>query len=129
MRSLRIYSLLALAGVLASSAAAAPAPLAVLGFQSDYAPARLIAQNAAAMSVVGVDGVNLTGSGKVSAPSAADRKQLAVAHAHKLPAVLLIANWSNAVNDFSEPLAYKTLGSTANTDAAATELAKDVADG
>ena len=62
------------------------------------------------MTVVGVDGVNLTGAGTVSAPTAADRKQLARAHAHGLPGVLLVANWSNAVNDFSEPLAHKTLG-------------------
>jgi spore germination protein YaaH len=107
----------------------AATPVAVLGFQSDYSPARLIGENAPAMTVVGVDGVDLTGPGTVSAPTAADRKQLAVAHAHKLRAVLLVANWSNTVNDFSESLAYKTLGSTAKTDTAASALAAAVANG
>ena len=109
----------------------AATPLAVLGFQSDYAPARLIDENAKAkaMTMVGIDGVNLTDAGTVSAPTAADRKQLARAHAHGLPGVLLVANWSNAVNDFSEPLAYKTLGSTAKTDAAAAALAAAVTAG
>jgi len=107
----------------------AATPLAVLGFQSDYSPTRLIAQNAKAMTVVGVDGVDLTGPGTVSSPTAADRSQLASAHAHGLPAVLLVGNWSNAINDFSEPLAYKTLGSTAKTDAAAAALASAVAKG
>src|SRR5262249_51704834 len=75
------------------------------------------------------DGVNLTGAGTVSAPTAADLHQLAVAHARKLPAVLLVANWSDTINDFSEPLAYETLGSTDTTDSAASALAASVSAG
>ncbi len=122
-------ALAALVALVLAGGTQAATPLAVLGFQSDYAPARLIDANAKAMTVVGIDGVNLTGAGTVSAPTAADRKQLARAHAHGLPGVLLVANWSNAANDFSEPLAHKTLGSTAKTDAAAAALAAAVTAG
>jgi spore germination protein YaaH len=105
----------------------ASSKLAVLGFQSDYSPATLIGKNAKAMTVVGVDGVNLTGPGTVSAPTAAGRHQLAVAHAHALPVVLLVGNWSDKINDFSEPLAHETLGGAAKTDEAASALALAVA--
>ena len=121
-----VVLLVALVGATGSSATT---PLAVLGFQSDYSPARLVDENATAMTLVGVDGVGLTRAGTVSSPTADDRKQLARAHAHGLPAVLLVANWSNRTNDFSEPLAHKTLGSTQKTDAAASALAADIADG
>jgi spore germination protein YaaH len=129
MRSSRASSVVATAavvGVLAASSSAAPGGLAVLGFQSDYSPARLVDTNATALTLVGVDGVNLNGPGTVTAPTAADRRQLAHAHAHALPAVLLVANWSNKLNDFSEPLAHQTLGSAQRTDAAATALANAV---
>lgn len=131
-RSLLISSLAAIgitAGAVAASSSAAPSRIAVLGFQSDYAPPRLIDENASAMTLVGVDGVGLTGPGTVSAPTNADRRQLARAHSRSLPAVLLVANWSDAKNDFSEPLAYETLGSEANTDKAASSLAQAVLDG
>jgi len=121
-----VVLLVALVGATGSSATT---PLAVLGFQSDYSPARLVDENATAMTLVGVDGVGLTRAGTVSSPTAADRKQLARAHAHGLPAVLLVANWSNRTNDFSEPLAHKTLGSTQRTDEAAAALASSVAKG
>ena len=123
---LALAALVALVFVGGSHAAT---PLAVLGFQSDYSPARLIDENAKAMTVVGVDGVNLAGAGTVSAPTAADRKQLARAHAHGLPAVLLVANWSDKINDFSEPLAHATLGDAAKTDEAASALATEVTNG
>lgn len=107
----------------------AATPLAVLGFQSDYAPPKLIDENAKAMTVVGIDGVNVTKTGSISAPTAADRRQLARAHAHGLPGVLLVANWSNTVNDFSDSLAQKMLGSPAKTNAAAATLAAAVSAG
>jgi spore germination protein len=116
-------------GTIFGGGSQAATPLAVLGFQSDYSPARLIDENAKAMTLVGVDGVNLAGAGTVSAPTAADRKQLTRAHAHGVPGVLLVANWSDKVNDFSEPLAHKTLGDTAKTDEAASALAAEVATG
>jgi spore germination protein len=126
---IRIALVTTLVALVCAAGSSASAPLAVLGFQSDYSPAHLIGDNAKAMSLVGVDGVNLTGPGTVSAPTAADKHQLSVSHDHGLPAVLLVANWSNQTNDFSEPLAHETLGSTQKTDDAASALASEVADG
>jgi spore germination protein YaaH len=126
---MRLWLAAAVALLAVGGASASPAKLAVLGFQSDSSPARLIDKNASAMTLVGVDGVDLSGPGTVDTPSRADRRQLARAHANSLPAVLLVANWSNTINDFSERLAYETLGSTAKTDAAATALATAVANG
>jgi spore germination protein YaaH len=117
------WAMAALLALVLTGGSQAATPLAVLGFQSDYSPARLIGENAKAMTLVGVDGVDLTGAGTLSEPTAADRRQLAAAHAHRLPAVLLVANWSDKVNDFSEPLAHQTLGSTQHTDDAASMLA------
>lgn len=119
-------ALAALIALVVAGGSQAATPLAVLGFQSDYAPPGLIDTNAKAMTVVGIDGVNLTAAGSVTAPTAADRSQLAHAHAHGLPGVLLVANWSDKTNDFSESLAHKTLGSTQATDQAAHALANVV---
>jgi spore germination protein len=105
---------------------AARSRLAVLGFQSeDTSPSR-IDQSARAITVVGVDGVDLTGTGSVSKPDATARRQLARAHTHGLPGVVLVANWSNRVGDFSEPLAYRTLRSPGAVDRAAATLAHAV---
>jgi spore germination protein YaaH len=81
------------------------------------------------MTMVGVDGLDLTGPGRVSAPGGSDRRQLARARANGLPAVLLVGNWSDRVNDFYEPLAHRTLGSSARTAAVAAALARDVGRG
>lgn len=122
--------LLALTGVALSVAAgrsdASRQSLPVLGFQSEDSPAKLIDRNARAISLTGVDGVNLTGPGTVSAIDPAALGQLARAHHHRLPAVLLLGNWSAQINDFSEPLAYQTLGSQTATDAAAEVLAGEI---
>ncbi|HKU57968.1 MAG TPA: glycosyl hydrolase family 18 protein [Gaiellaceae bacterium] len=107
----------------ATHASSAPR-LQVLGFQSDYSPSSLVDRNAHALTMVGVDGINLTGRGAVSGPSQDARAQLARARADHLPAVLLLGNWSERMNDFSEPLAYKTLGSPAAVSAAAVAVAK-----
>jgi spore germination protein len=120
----------ALLGSLALAFGGAPATssaLPILGFQSDGSPTSLIAQDAGGLGSVGVDGLNLTGKpGAVSAPAAADRAQLAAAHAAGLPAVLLVGNYSNQINDFSEPLAYNTLRSPTAIATLATTLAGDV---
>jgi spore germination protein len=107
-------------------ASATRAKLAVLGFQSDSDPLKLIDRSAAAMTLVGIDGVNLIGAGEVSAPTAVDLRQLARAHADRLPAVLLIGNWSPAINDFSEALAHGTLGDPSAVQRAAAAIAADV---
>jgi spore germination protein len=120
----------ALLGSAALAFAATPASsptLPVLGFQSDGSPISLIARDAPGLGSVGVDGVNLTGTpGAVSAPPASDRAQLAAAHASVLPAVLLVGNYSNKINDFSEPLAYKTLASPSAIGKLAATLSADV---
>lgn len=113
-------------GTAAASSLAAGSRLPVLGFQSDSDPARLIDENAHAMSLVGVDGVNLTGPGQVSAPGSVDLAQQARARADALPAVLLVGNWSPRIDDFSEKLAHATLGNVAAVQHAATVVAEDV---
>ena len=104
-------------------------PLAVLGFQQESSSPHLIDRNAGALTQVGVDGVNLSGPGQVSAPDQAARRQLARARSDGLPAVLLVGNWSNRVNDFYEPLAHQTLGSRTATARATASLARDVVRG
>jgi spore germination protein YaaH len=86
------------------------ADLPVFGFQSDGSPTSVIGMSAAALGSVGVDGLNLTGPGRVSVPTSQDRAQLFAAHRAGLPAVLLVGNFSDRINDFSEPLAHATLG-------------------
>jgi spore germination protein YaaH len=100
--------------------------LAVLGFQSEGTSPTRIDRSARAMTLVGIDGVDLDGPGSVSRPDAPARRQLARAHADGLPGVLLVGNWSNRVNDFYEPLAYRTLRSPAEVDRAASALARVV---
>jgi spore germination protein len=123
-----VLSLLAIGGGAAALGRSTPArsQLAVLGFQSEDTPPSRIDQSAHSMTLVGVDGVDLSGPGSVSKPDATARRQLARAHADGLPAVLLVGNWSNRVNDFYEPLAYRTLRSPENVDRAAAGLAHDV---
>jgi spore germination protein len=89
--------------------AGASTGLAVTGFQTESSPTWLIDRNAAALSTVSVDGINLTGPGTVSAPDPAALRQLATAHRYGLRAELLVNNWSTAINNFSEPLAFATL--------------------
>jgi spore germination protein len=111
----------------AAAAAAAAAPkFQILGFQSDSDAPGLIDQNARAMTIVGVDGINLTGPGRVSAPTSADAAERDRAHADGLAAQLLVGNWSARVNDFSEQLAHQTLGSGDSTTQAAVSVADDV---
>jgi spore germination protein len=110
----------------AGRAVAAP-QLPILGFQEGGSPSALIGRDAPGLGSVGVDGVNLTGApGAVGAPESEDRAQLAAAHAAGLPAVLLIGNYSSKIEDFSEPLAWRTLGSPAATAALASKLASFV---
>jgi spore germination protein len=118
---------LALALAAPATAAATPA-LPILGYQSEESATSLIGRDAAGLATVGVDGLNLSGApGAVTAPTSAQRRQLAAAHAAGLPAVLLVGNFSSKVGDFSEPLAWRTLGSPDAVAALAGKLAADVA--
>lgn len=109
----------AIAAVPASGAAAAQRrdPLAVVAFQSDFDSPKLIDASKEAISTVGVDGVVLHESGaSVTAPSDGARANLHRANHDGLPAELLVANWSDAVDDFSEPLGHRLLGSRDHID-------------
>jgi spore germination protein YaaH len=122
-----IAALLSVAALALGATPAASPARPILGFQSDGSPPSLISQDASGLGSVGVDGVDLTGKpGAVSAPAASDRAQLAAAHAAGLPAVLLVGNWSDKINDFSEPLAYKTLSSAVAIRKLAAALSDDV---
>lgn len=113
----------------ADSSRAQGGKLAILGFQSDGDPTRLIDRNARAMTIVGVDGINLVGPGQLTAPGNVDIAQLARAHADGLPAALLVGNWSPRINDFSETLAHQTLGSPSAVLRAASTVAREVTSG
>jgi spore germination protein len=100
-----------LAGCSASSAG-----FEVTGYAESGATTKTqVLASANAMTEVGVDGVNLTASGDgVSAPDAAALRLLAEAHTHHLRASLLFGNFSNAIGDFSDPLAEELFRSPTN---------------
>jgi spore germination protein YaaH len=100
--------------------------LPVLGFQEDSSAPHAIDRNAAALTTVGVDGIDLLRSGRgvtVSTPIPADVLQLQTAHRDHLKAVLVVGNWDDAMGDFSEPLAHRLLGSSAAIAAVTRSLA------
>jgi spore germination protein YaaH len=107
----------------------ASARLAVTSFQMEGSPTWLIDRSAAALSTVTVDGVNLTGSGTVSAADPAALRQLATAHRDGLRAELLVSNWSQRINDFSERLAFATLRRPPMIARVAAALAREVSAG
>jgi spore germination protein YaaH len=100
----------------------------VTGFQPEGADPMLIDTNAAAVDVVGVDGllVNRTGT-RVTAPSHEARTQRDRAHARGLAAQLLVSNYADG--DFSEPIARRMLRSAANRAHVVRSLAADVQTG
>lgn len=118
-RTLRLPALLAGAALMVSAAGALPAqavgggkhtPLAITGFQEVGDPNSRIGHSAAALTTVGVDGVNLRASGReVGIPTTGARKALAVAHAHQLRGEFLMGNFS--AGDFAETRAHKLLTS------------------
>lgn len=102
--------------------AATPSP-PVFGYQAESDPTSLIDASAAALGGVGVDGVNITGSGAgVTTPDAAARAQLARAHALGKKAELLVGNYSDPLQDFDEPAAHRLLSSAKNRTAVAARL-------
>lgn len=83
----------------------------ILGFQEEGDPTEAIARSAAGLNSVGVDGVALTGRGELSPINGDELRQLETARAYHLPGVLLVTNYSDRINDFSERLAHRTLDS------------------
>lgn len=124
-----LAALVAVGGLATGTSQAATPRLAVLGFQSEDSAPSLIDRNARSLTLVGVDGVDLTGAGTVSSPDAIALQQRARAGADGLPAVLLVGNWSQRINDFSEGLAHQTLGSPAAVATAAATVASAAVSG
>lgn len=100
----------------------------VTGFQPEGADPALIDANAAAVDVIGVDGLLLSPTGtRVTTPSRDAKTQRNRAHARGLTAQLLVSNYADG--DFSEPIARKMLRSPANRAHVVRSLAADVRTG
>jgi spore germination protein YaaH len=114
----------------ADDAAARPAAtsgLSVTGYQEETDPASAITASERALSVVGIDGVDIDAHGTaVDQPDAGALRQLAVAHRDHLAGILLVGNWDDAINNFSERLAFGLLGDPAAIASVARTLAGDV---
>ncbi len=110
----------------AGSPSPTPAPVHLTAYQGEWSDPAAITVNASHISVVAVDGLNLSGTATLPAPSTDSLAQLAAAHAAGLPAELMIGNYSSAKNDFDEPLAFATLGSDLAIQSVVAALADDV---
>lgn len=98
--------------------------------ESDATSAAQVAASASALTQVGIDGVNLTPNGSgVSKPNAGALQLLAQAHSRHLKASLLFGNYSDAIGDFSDPLAEKMFDSSANIHTVVAALAREVKSG
>jgi spore germination protein len=116
MRALPFLVVLALAGCATAAPSPAPSPsatetpLALTAYQGEWSDPAAIATNAAYISVVAVDGLNLSGPGEVAQPSADAVAQLTAAHDAGLPAEIMLGNYNADIEDFDEELAWQTLG-------------------
>jgi spore germination protein len=124
---------LALAATLGLGGCATPgssssASFLVTGYaESDATSSAQLAASAAAMTQVGIDGVNLTSDGAgVTEPDAGALRLLAQAHAKQLKASLLFGNYSDAIGDFSDPLAERMFDSSANIRSVVAALVSEV---
>lgn len=88
---------------------AQPAELRMTAFQGAWSDPELITENAAAISVVAVDGINFAAPGELTDVSDDAVAQLTAAHAAGLPAELMVGNFDTAIDDFSADLAHATL--------------------
>ena len=89
--------------------------LLVTGYIEQGLSSSSIDRSAAALTTVGVDGVNLVSVGDratATAPSALTL--LTRAHTDGLRGELLVGNFDNSINDFSPKIAAALLDSTAN---------------
>lgn len=99
----------------------------MLGFQEQSDALALIDRDAHGLGSVGIDGVGLYESGAgVHAPDPSALEQLSRAHHDHLPALLVVANWSDRIEDFSETQGHRMLSSTAHREAVADKLARVV---
>lgn len=83
-------------------------PLAVTAYQGSWSDPSLVTDNAARISVLAVDGINLAAAGEFTAVSDDTLAQLDAAHAAGLPAELMVGNFDAELDDFSEKLAWTT---------------------
>jgi len=112
------------AGFGGSDAAASTVTVAVTGYAEQGTAVHFIDNDAAALTTVGVDGVNLDPAGdQVSAPSSSALALLTRAHADGLRAELLMGNFDDAIGDFSPQIAANLLGTPSHIDAVASSLA------
>jgi spore germination protein len=105
-----------------------PGPFRVTGYAEagETTTAQLVASRSH-MTMVGVDGVNLTpDGGGVSAVSQASLRLLTEAHRLHKSAELLFGNYSNTLGDFDSTLARTMLNSPADRHAVVAALARDV---
>jgi spore germination protein len=101
--------------------------LSVTGYQEASDATSAITASQHALSTVGIDGVDLAGHGtRVDQPDADALRQLAVAHRDHLKAILLMGNWYDPINNFSERLAHGLLADPAAIASVAATLANDV---
>ncbi len=123
----RVVFLVCLAILLASSgvSAGATSRLVVTGYIEQGASPALIDRSAAALTTVGVDGVNLVNAGdRITATDGSALTLLARAHADGLRGELLVGNFDNAINGFSPTVAAALLGNAANVTNVAGQLAQ-----
>lgn len=114
----------------AAAVTASTPGLSVTGYQEESDPTAAITASARALSVAGIDGVDIYAHGTaVDQPDAGALRQLAVAHRDHLAGILLVGNWDEAINNFSEPLAHGLLGDPAAIASVAQTLAGDVTSG
>jgi hypothetical protein len=100
-------------------------PLPVTGYAGDWSAPSVVEREAGALSSVGVDGVDLRASGaSVVPPSARALALLAVAHAHRLRADLLVANFDARAGTMSPTLAARLLQSAPHRARVVAQLAR-----
>jgi spore germination protein YaaH len=124
MGTLAIVSVAVGVGPVIHAEAADGGSVAVTGYAEQGTALSVGNTDAAALTTVGVDGVNLDNTGdQVSTPSKSALALLAGAHADGLRAELLIGNYDNAINNFSPQIAADLLDSSTNISTVASALA------
>jgi spore germination protein YaaH len=131
-RRLAVASALISAALALSACTTSPTtPFQITGYAEEGATSNAqLSASASDISQVGVDGVSLTPDASgVTEPDAAATALLAKTHALHLTASLLVSNWSNAINDFSDPLVEKMFDSPAKIRSVVSALAREVKSG
>lgn len=124
-------ALIVAALVTAVPADAAPrSTLVITGYVESSDGPGVVRPSLAALTTVGVDGVNIAENGaSVGSPDAASRTLLKQAHTAGRRAEVLVGNFSAALSDFDEPAAHRLLASRANRAAVIRTLAATAAAG